>query len=283
MTRQHRSAWYLLLLLLVLAPFVHAANTMQNTAGTLSWQSTRVAPTFSLGEASLAAAKYLGLPATASATPDQSAFVQITDSARYANVVGTTFYGWQLHYSGIPVVNKNSGRSSQANLTLLIDGSIGPDGRPTKALVAAITDINQASWLPPMLPSRDYTKAMQDDGWTVDRLLATPLNSNVTQLLAALWTNNGIDPAQAGQVLLRPMQVSLALPAKRDGGGRLQPLRPTGIYWIALVTGTRTHTITGPDPIAPSPASKSGERYMSGLVGLFSDIGQQSIRGIYLP
>ncbi|NWG87380.1 MAG: hypothetical protein HXY26_07730 [Hydrogenophilaceae bacterium] len=231
-----------------------------------------------------AAANYLGLPATAPVTPDQSAFVQITDSARYGgNVAKTVLYGWQLHYSGVTVVNKNSGRSSQVNLTLLIDGSTGPNGRPTKALVAAITDINQAAWLPPVLPSRDYTQAMRDDGWTVDRLQTTPLNSKVTQLLAALWMNNGIDPAQAGQILLRPMQVSLALPAKRASGGRLQPLQPTGIYWIALVTGTRTHTITGPDPISPSPATTTSERYMTGLVALFSDFGQQSIRGIYLP
>lgn len=281
MYNQRCTTWYLLILilLLVLAPFAHADKVTKNTAGTLSWKSTRVAPTFSLGEAKRAAAGYLGLAATS----DRAVYVQIADSARYGNVKGTVFYGWQLHYSGIPVVNKNTRASSTVDLTVLIDGSIGTNGRPTKALVAALTDINPTTWLPPILPKRDYTQAMQDDGWTVERLQSTPLSSNVTQLFAALWANNGIDPAQAGQILLRPMQVSLALPAKRDSSGRLQPLRPTGIYWVALVTGTKTHIISGPDPIAPSPATTSDERYMTGLVALFNDIGQQSVRGIYLP
>ncbi|WP_126452900.1 hypothetical protein [Sulfuriflexus mobilis] len=279
MHNQRCTTWYLLILLLVLAPLSHADKVTQNRVGTLSWESTRVPPTISLNEANRAAAKYLGLTATS----DRSAFVQITDSTRYGNVAQTVFPGWQLHYTGIPVANKNTGASSLVNLTVLIDGSTGPDGRPTKALVAAITDINQATWLPPILPKRDYTQAMQDDGWQVDRLPSTPLNSNATQLFAALWANNGIDPAQAGQILLRPMQVTLALPAKRDSSGRLQPLQPSGIYWIALVTGTKTHIITPPDSIVPSPATTRDERYMTGLVALFSDIGQQSVRGVYLP
>lgn len=283
MQRRDFFAGLLSLCLLILAPFAQSGDTPASGVGSLSWKKTQVQSTLPDKEAHRAAATYLGLAAAAAAPPDQSTFVKITDNTRYGNVTKTVFYGWQLHYSGVTVVNKISGASSKVSLTVLIDGSIGANRRPTKALVAAFTDINRATWREPVLPRRDYSQAMQDDGWAVDRLSTTPLNANVTQVLAALWANHGIDPAQAGQILLRPMQVSLALPAKRDSGGRLQPLMPKGIYWVALVTGTKTRSITGPDPMAPSPVTGGGERYMTGLAALFSDIDAQPVRGIYLP
>lgn len=276
-------AWLISFCLLFLTGLGQAAEPTSNSVGTLSWRATTLRPTVSLVTASQAAAKYLGLPPDASATPSQSNFVQITDSARYGNVARTIFYGWELRYSSVPIKNVKSGESGTIELTLLINGADPVGGAwPAKALVAAFTTPNQAVWQPPVLPERDYTQAMQADGWNLSRPQVAAPQSTIGQMLNAFWAGNGIDPRQAGQILLQPMQASPALPAKRSGG-RLVPLLPSGLYWTVLVSGTKTYIITGPDPITPSPAAKSGERYMSGLVALYSDIGRQSVRGIYLP
>lgn len=280
-----RRFWFTLLaslcVLLTLVSFVHAAEPSSSSVGSLSWKDTSVSPTISLAEASRAATIYIGLAGTQA--PDQSRFVQITDTMRCDSVARTVLYGWRLHYSGVAVTHPQTGETVTLGLSVLIDAGQGSDRRPTKALVAAFTDPNRDAWVSPVLPARDYTVAMQDDGWNLSCPKKTPLNSTITKMLAVFWVGNGIHPASAGQLLLRPMLAKPALPAERKGD-RLTPIWSADMYWTILVSGTKTHVITGPDPVnAGTSAGRGPERYMTGLVALYRDMGAQSVRGVYLP
>lgn len=280
MRRSLPIAWFISFCLLILSGFSFATDIAPNSVGTLSWKNTRAKPTLSIDAAKLAASQYLGQ----TATTDQAAFVQITDSARYGNVTSTVFYGWQLHYSGIAIKNAKTGETGTVNLTLLINGADQVSGGwPAKALVAAFTDPNLAAWQPPVLPQRSYTQEMQADGWNVSRPQTKAPQSSISQVLDAFWASNGIDPRQAGQLMLQPMQANPLLPAKRSGN-KLVPLLSSGLYWTILVNGTKTHVITGPKPIkSGTSASEGADRYMSGLIALYSNLGAQSLRGVYLP
>ena len=273
-------AWFLSLCLLILSSVSSATDVAPNSVGTLSWKPTQVRPTLSIETAKQAATQYLGQ----TATTDQAVFVQITDSARYGNVTGTVFSGWQLHYPNIAIKNAKTGESGTVGLTLLINGADQVSGGwPPKALVAAFTDINLATWQPPVLAQRDYTQEMQADGWNVSRPQTKAPQSSISQVLNTFWASNGIDPRQAGQALLQPMQASPLLPATRSGN-KLVPLLSSGLYWTILVNGTKTHVITGPKSISSSATpGKSAGKYMSGLIALYSDLGAQSLRGVYLP
>lgn len=264
--------------LLALAALVRADDVAPNSVGTLSWTKTQVKPTISIDSANQTAMKYLGQ----SANYDQATFVQIVDSARYGNVAKTVFYGWQLHYPGVAIKNAKTGEARTVALTLLINGADPVSGAwPAKALVAAFTAPNLAAWQPPVLPQRDYTQEMRADGWNVTPPQATP-QSNITQMLNAFWAGNGIDPSQAGQVMLQPMQASPLLPATRSGN-KLVPILRSGLYWTVLVNGTKTHIVTGPPTLKPAPTASKEQRYMSGLVALYSDLSTRSLRGVYLP
>lgn len=271
-------AWFLSLCLLILSGFSFATDIAPNSVGTLSWKPTQVKPTITIDTAKQAASQYLGQ----TATTDQAAFVQITDAARYGNVASTVFYGWKLHYPGIAIKNAKTGESGTVGLTLLINGGDPVNGGwPPKTLVAAFTDINLATWQPPVLQQRDFTQEMQADGWNVSRPQAKAPQSSIGQMLNAFWAGNGIDPRQAGQLMLQPMQASPLLPAKYVGN-KLVPLLSSGLYWTILVNGTKTHVITGPISTHANP-SKGPDKYMSGLIALYSDLGARSLRGVYLP
>lgn len=280
MRRTSALAWLVWLCLFAISLFAHAADVVPSSAGTLSWQSIRLQPTIPLNVARQAAERYLGQPANS----DQAAFVQITDSARYGNVTKTVFYGWRLHYPDIAFKNAKTGATAKAGLTLLINGADPvPGGWPAKALVAAFTDPNLATWQPPVLPQRDYVQEMQYDGWNVTRPQGAAPRSTVTQVLGAFWTGNGIDPSQAGQIMLQPMLASPQLPAIRSGNS-LKPILPPALYWTVLVSGSKTHVVSGPPPVKPTPKrAGSEEKYMSGLIALHSDLDGRSLRGVYLP
>lgn len=273
-------AWLASLCLLALSLLGHAAEVAPSSVGTLSWQATKTPPTLSISTASQAAQTYLGQPASY----DQATFVQITDSTRYGNVAKTVFYGWQMHYPNVTFKNAKTGATAKAGLTLLINGADAvPGAWPAKALVAAFTDPNLATWQPPVLPQRDYTREMQNDGWTVSRPQTAAPQSTVSQMFNAFWSSNGIDPSQAGQIMLQPMQASPKLPAIRSGNS-LKPILPPGLYWTVLVNGTKTHIISGPPSLGPNPTrDKQPEKYMSGLIALYSDLDAHSLRGVYLP
>lgn len=278
-TQTYRNFWLALLLAFLVAPLAAmAADPANQSAGPLSWQATSVPPTFSAQEAVKQASQYLGVSGTVKpATSPQ--FVQVTDITSYGNVNKTVYYAWLVSLPGVPVTNANTRATAGVDMSVLVDAA-------DKSLDAAFTAKNDLKWVPryPSFKARNPFQVMADDGWSVDKPLSTQLNSTVTQILSSFWRTTGISPADAGQVFLRPRYVALALPAKQVGS-RLLPLRPAGTYWTVRLNGTKTLDIVAPPPVSPSPATADGgdTPYMSGLIALFSDIGAQSVRGVYLP
>ena len=272
----HRNLWLILVLVLLTLPLaVLAAQPVNNTAGPLSWQPTRVPPTFSADEAVEKAGQYLGLSGTVKSSAQQ--FVQVTDITPYGNVSKTVFYAWLVTVPGVTVSNAKD--TAAVTVSVLVDAN-------DKGLDGAFTAVNSEKWVDRYAgyKARDPFKVMADDGWSVDKPLSTQLNANVTQVLSSFWSTLGISPADAGQLFLRPRYVALALPAERVGS-KLVPLRKPGTYWTLQVSGTKVLDVVPPPASMPSPARGNGDDtpYMSGLMALFDDIGARSVRGVYLP
>lgn len=273
----HRNLWLLLVLILLTLPLaVLAAEPANNSAGPLSWQGTSVPPTFSADEAVKKAGQYLGLSGAVKASDRQ--FVQVTDLTPYGNVRKTVFYAWLVTVPGVTVSNANTQDTAAVTVSVLVDAN-------DKGLDGAFTAVNRDKWVDRYAgyKARDPFQVMADDGWSVDKPQSTSLNANVTQVLSAFWSSLGINPADAGQLFLRPRYVALALPAERVGG-KLVPLRTPGTYWTLQVSGTKVLDVVPPPGAEPSPARNGGDTpYMSGLMALFDDYGARSVRGVYLP
>ncbi|MDO8891655.1 MAG: hypothetical protein Q8N54_06565 [Sulfurimicrobium sp.] len=275
----YRKLWLILLMAFLVYPLATlAAEPAENTAGPLSWQSTLVPPTFPATEAVKLASKYLGVSATAQPAT-QPQFVQVSDLTPYGNIAKTVYYAWLVTLPGVPVANANSKASAaiKMEVLVLVDAN-------DKGLDAAFTAIKKQKWVSryPSYQARDPFQVMVDDGWSVAKPRSAQPSATVSQVLSAFWSATGINPEDAGQLFLRPRYVALALPAKRSGG-KLVPLNPPGTYWPVLVSGTKTFEVVSPPSASPIPVPTGETPYMSGLIALYSDIGVQPVRGVYLP
>jgi len=167
------------------------------------------------------------------------------------------------------------------NLMLLINAR-------DKGLDAAFTDKNLATWV-----SRDTSISetqepdlfltMMADGWRIDKP-AVQLNSTVSQVLSAFWQTTDIDPANAGQLFLRPRTIVLTAPP-RQTTDKSVPLRHGATYWTVLVSGTKILDVGASTATGSTEAQQSASpnTVMSGLFALFDDIGALWVRSYYLP
>lgn len=272
----YRNLWLLLAMLLLAVPLAAlAAEPAANSAGPLTWQATRVPPTFSQQDALKLASRYLGVPGTTQPiTPPQ--FVQVTDVTPNGNITKTVYYAWLVTLPGVPVSNANSKASAAIDVSVLVDAN-------DQRLDGAFTAKNALKWVPryPSYAAQDPFQVMAENGWNVARTSNKQLNSSVSQVLSSFWSTTGINPEDAGQIFLRPRYVVMALPAKRVGG-RLVPLNPPGTYWQVEVSGTKTLDVVPPPSAAPSTVSTGETPYMTGLIALISDYGARSVGGVYL-
>jgi len=279
--QRYNNLWLpLALAILMFSRAACAAAPQIDSIGPLQLQPAGVKPTYSRELALQEARNYLGESGTAELKALR--FVQVTDHTSYGNISKTVFYAWEITATGVPVAAPGSKvPGATIDLTLLLDGG------KSKKLDAIYTTRNATKWIArdPSYPARKPDEAMAEDGWRLAPLSGTRLSSSIPRILSAFWQSSEINPADAGQLFLRPCNVTLSLPVSRDANGKLVSLHPRGTYWMVVVSGTKTLDVIVPttsDSSAAQANPKDGH-YMTGLIALYDDIGATSVRGIYLP
>jgi hypothetical protein len=163
-------------------------------------------------------------------------------------------------FDAVPVRSPDEWQSSRVRLSLAFDDESG-------ALVCAFTE-PKSVWVasktdPASLEGRAVTA-----GWHTGPAHGD-LTSKLTEVLEALWRRFGIDPAKAGQVVIRPRFVTNDYPAE----GKLGPRYPPANVWVVEVLGTVVGEKTDHDE----------KRVFTTLVAQFRDGDLESLPSMMLP
>ena len=234
----------------------------------LSWRS--VGPLLDSSAALDSARRSVGL-VDKDAAPASIGLAVLTDRHPF----GETFANrpvWIVAFPAVTIDRRDETASVKVPITAVIDPI---DGRLLEAFTPA-KDV----WVPPVIAPRDPEREASEDGWSVSACESPKLGSTVAQVLVAFWKSQGVNPKNAGQIVLRPRIVACALPAVMKGN-KYVPLRKPGPVWIVHVMGTVTLQRGQGRPGAPQ--AKAGPEYMSGLISLVDVKSLEVFRGVYLP
>jgi hypothetical protein len=106
----------------------------------------------------------------------------------------------------------------------------------TNNLVCAFTEPS-SQWAYSALDPGDAESSAADAGWEVAPAKYESLKSTVPDVLAAVWKQFGVDPAKAGQVIVRPRFVANKFPTDEIDGRSVPRYPPTNV-WIVEALGT---------------------------------------------
>jgi hypothetical protein len=246
--------------LAVVIAFLSVGSFGNNSAAVsespISWERRSGASPASaeVAKAADAASTWTGLP------PDHTDFVRLTDRRPFGRLAESD--AWLSTFEHVRITLE---RGKESYVTLYV--AVSAD---TKEPFLAFTPASSV-WPERTLPARDPKKAAEKNGWAV-----TPVEGRVTgrvqHVLSVLNRNLGLDPAQCGQIILRPRYIANKWPAKTDDGERIPVLEPQNV-WIFEILGTVILDNVGPD----------GKQRITGMVGQILDKDLKFIRGISLP
>jgi len=167
-------------------------------------------------------------------------------------------------FDAVPVRSPEAWQSSRVRLSLAFDDRSG-------ALVCAFTEPKSA-WVASKTDPASIEGRVLKAGWHTEPAHGD-LTSTLTEVLEALWRRFGVDPATAGQVVIRPRFVTNDYPADEAEGGKLVPRYPPANVWIVEVLGTVVGEKTDHDE----------RRVFTTLVAQFRDGDLESLPSMMLP
>jgi hypothetical protein len=220
----------------------------------LSWEPFAGPVEIDSTEAGLRASEHLGLLA-----PDMTlALVTLTDRHPFGEARETQ--AWLASVPSVCVEPLRGAAAWQTSLHVAVDAM---DGR----LLLAFTT-PKAEWVTPGIAARDPEEQARNDKWAFERLTDSTVTSDVPQVLGSVWSHL-IDVAEAGQIILRPREVSSGYP-QPEVSGEITPAGTVRVRWIVQVLGT----VTWPG---------EGNDYFTGLIALFEDENLALVRGVMMP
>jgi hypothetical protein len=186
----------------------------------------------------------------------------ITDEVELGFPIKNTV-AWIASYRDVEIVNK-SGKTSKVGLDVAYDVDNGE-------ILLAYTHPRD-EWVVPSLPIRDPEKEASKARWDVARAEPQSVSTDVIEVIQAIWNDIGLDPSEAGQIVLRPRIITCGFP--RDPQTK-KPLYVETPVWIVDVRGIEL--------------MNSGEKidgvdaYFSGFLGLVDDSSKKLFRIRYMP
>lgn len=167
-------------------------------------------------------------------------------------------------FDAVPVRSPDAWQSSRVRLSLAFDDESG-------ALVCAFTE-PKSVWVASKTDPASLEGRAVKAGWHTDPARGD-LTSTLTEVLEALWRRFAIDPAKAGQVVIRPRFVTNDYPADETEGGKLVPRYPPANVWVVEVLGTVVGEKTDHDET----------RIFTTLVAQFRDGDLESLPSMMVP
>lgn len=139
---------------------------------------------------------------------------------------------WLLSVPDVVVAARDQERVADVALRFVVREDTG-------SLVAAFTD-PLAQWPERSRPPLDADAAAGIDQWSVEPLGTEQLRSTAAEILGGLWTDFGVAPDEAGQIVLRPRWATTPW-AHRRPSGEIVPPGTWSPKWIVEVIETARH------------------------------------------
>jgi hypothetical protein len=153
-------------------------------------------------------------------------------------------------FDSVPVRSPNGWESVSIPLSLAFDADTG-------AFVCAFTDARPEWARSPLDPGAIEARVVKA-GWTTEPCRG-PLTATLVEILEAAWNHFGVDPAKAGQIVIRPRSVAHPDPAD---------------VWIVEILGT---------VVGEEQDDNGNRRALTTLVAQFRDGDREALLSIMLP
>jgi hypothetical protein len=158
------------------------------------------------------------------------------------------------------------------SINSIVDGTTG-------RLVVAFND-STGNWPAPSSEEYDLPGMLKQAGWVMNPEIPDTMQSTIVQVLESATQENGADPTDAGQVVVRPRRVSPRFPAKMVDG-KLVPVEHTRVAWIVQVCGRQFQESRPRSP--EGTASSASEFYFTERFFQLKDGSLSFASGFYMP
>lgn len=228
---------------------------------TLTW--TRVAANAGDRTVVMSKSETVSLLGEAEFQPTSTEFVRIADRYPFGNP-GEQLV-WLYEYSRIIAEHPKTGQSLSLAVTIALENE-------SRHIVTAFTPRREEKWVGSVIPLANLEEKAQTQGWIASPLREEELRSTIPEVLTALWRRFGINPAEAGEIILRPRRVRFLHPVRRVGDS-LEVIPDPVTVWIVQVNGT----------LVLERSNMGKKQRLTTLIAQFTDGSLEYLPSLILP